>query len=62
MVILYPGCLDSLAAGGTYIAQEGRLEFGARNLIDPRTIHRIEPYLATISLTSPIDFPVASGR
>lgn len=42
-----------------YIAQQVKLEFGARNLIDPRTTHRIEPYIAGIALEAPLEFAVA---
>ena len=58
LIIAYPTCFGALSAL-PYMAQQIKLEFGARNLIDPRTIHRIEPYIAGITLEAPLEFPVA---
>lgn len=57
LIIAYPTCFD-VPSEPPYIAQQVKLEFGSRNVIDPRTTHRIEPYIAGITLAAPLEFPV----
>jgi hypothetical protein len=60
LVIRYPSSVD-LPSGPPYIAQQVRLEFGARNLIDPRTPNRIVPYVADLVLEEQPEFPIAAA-
>ncbi len=57
VVLNYPTCYD--APENPYISRRVKLEFGARNLIEPRQVHALSPYIGTI-LGADVELPTAT--